>query len=88
LAATWLAAALISSLMALLQYFGAAALGPWLSPTSAGEAFANLRQRNQFATAAAALLALGCIGFDCARVSKFYLPAEKRWVAYQQDTLA
>ena len=51
LAATWLAAALISSALALLQYFGAAvALAPWLSPTSAGEAFANLHQRNQFAT--------------------------------------
>lgn len=51
LAATWLAAALISSALALLQYFGAAvAFAPWLSPTSAGEAFANLRQRNQFAT--------------------------------------
>ncbi len=51
LAATWLAAALISSVMALLQYLGAAsALAPWLSPTLPGEAFANLRQRNQFAT--------------------------------------
>ncbi len=51
LAQTWLAAALISSLMALLQYFGwAAALAPWLSPTVPGEAFANLRQRNQFAS--------------------------------------
>jgi hypothetical protein len=37
--------------MALLQYFGAAsALAPWLSTTSPGEAFANLRQRNQFAS--------------------------------------
>ena len=51
LALTWLAAALISSGMALLQYFGlAATLTPWLSPTLPGEAFANLRQRNQFAT--------------------------------------
>ena len=51
LAATWLAAALISSVMALLQYLGAgSALAPWLSPTLPGEAFANLRQRNQFAT--------------------------------------
>ena len=51
LAFTWLIAALISSAMALLQYFGgAAALAPWLSPTSPGEAFGNLRQRNQFAT--------------------------------------
>jgi len=51
LALTWLAAALISSGMALLQYFGvASALAPWLSPTLPGEAFANLRQRNQFAS--------------------------------------
>ncbi len=51
LALTWLAAALISSVMALLQYFGlAAALAPWINPTLPGEAFANLRQRNQFAT--------------------------------------
>jgi O-antigen ligase len=51
LALTWLAAALISSVMALLQYFGlASALAPWLSPTLPGEAFANLRQRNLFAT--------------------------------------
>jgi O-antigen ligase len=47
----WLAAALVSSVLALLQYFGAAsALAPWVDPTEAGEAFANLRQRNQFAT--------------------------------------
>jgi hypothetical protein len=35
----------------------------------------------RIATAATALRALGCIGFDCARVSQLYLPAEKRWVA-------
>jgi O-antigen ligase len=47
----WLVAALVSSLLALLQYFGAAsAFAPWVDPTQAGEAFANLRQRNQFAT--------------------------------------
>ena len=58
LAVTWLAAALISSALALLQYFGgAAALAPWLSPTSPGEAFANLRQRNQFAT----LISIGLV---------------------------
>lgn len=48
--------------MALLQYFGhASAFAPWLNWAPAGEAFANLRQRNQFASltsiALAALLA-------------------------------
>jgi O-antigen ligase len=51
IAAGWLAAAAVSALIALVQYFGLApALSPWVSQTQAGEAFANLRQRNQFAT--------------------------------------
>jgi O-antigen ligase len=50
-ASAWLAAALLSSLLGLLQYFGATAVfGPWVNSTGLGEAFANLRQRNQFAT--------------------------------------
>ena len=50
-ASAWLAAALLSSLLGLLQYFGATAVfGPWVNSTDLGEAFANLRQRNQFAT--------------------------------------
>jgi O-antigen ligase len=50
-AAAWLAAALLSSLMGVLQYFGATALfGLWINHTGLGEAYANLRQRNQFAT--------------------------------------
>ena len=50
-ARAWLAAALLSSLLGLLQYFGAAtAFEPWVNSTALGEAFANLRQRNQFAT--------------------------------------
>ncbi len=45
------AAGLISSLMGLLQYFGlAVALEPWVRQGTIGEAFANLRQRNQFAS--------------------------------------
>ena len=44
-------AGLASSTMGLLQYFGvAAALEPWVRQGSPGEAFANLRQRNQFAS--------------------------------------
>ena len=44
-------AGLASSAMGLLQYFGAAAaLEPWIRAGTYGEAFANLRQRNQFAS--------------------------------------
>lgn len=47
----WLAAGLLSAVIGLCQYFGvAASFSPWMSQTVAGEAFANLRQRNQFAT--------------------------------------
>ncbi len=55
----WLVAALVSSMIALAQYFGLSPqLPPWVNPTEAGEAFANLRQRNQFAT-------LTSIGLAC-----------------------
>lgn len=44
-------AALVSSLLGLFQYLGwSPYLGPWVNQTGAGEAFANLRQRNQFAS--------------------------------------
>ena len=47
----WWVAAVLSALIGLLQYFGVAeALVPWVNNTRLGEAFANLRQRNQFAT--------------------------------------
>jgi O-antigen ligase len=46
-----LAAALISSSIGLAQYNGLVEqLSPWISGTNPGEAFANLRQRNQFAS--------------------------------------
>ena len=55
-AKAWLAAACINALFALLQYFGAADdLVPWVSSASLGEAYGNLRQRNQLAS----LLAIG-----------------------------
>ena len=45
----WAGAALLSSAMALVQYFGLAeGLQPWISAATPGEAFGNLRQRNQF----------------------------------------
>lgn len=50
-AAAWAAAAAASTAAALLQYLGAADwLAPWVNPSTAGEAYANLRQRNQFAS--------------------------------------
>ena len=50
-ASAWLAAALLSAVLGLLQYFGATApFGIWVNNPGIGEAFANLRQRNQFAT--------------------------------------
>ena len=50
-ASAWLAAALLSAVMGLLQYVGATAIfGPWINSAGLGEAYANLRQRNQFAT--------------------------------------
>jgi len=51
IATAWVLAATVSAVIGLVQYFGLApALSPWISQTQAGEAFANLRQRNQFAT--------------------------------------
>ena len=49
-ASAWLVAGLLSSLMGLFQYFGAGGnLLPWVNQAELGQAFANLRQRNQFA---------------------------------------
>ena len=51
IAGAWVLAAAVSAVIGLAQYFGLApALSPWVSQTAPGEAFANLRQRNQFAT--------------------------------------
>lgn len=47
----WLAAAVLASAMGLVQYFGEAdRFAPWVSHAQVGEAYANLRQRNQFAS--------------------------------------
>lgn len=60
IASTWLLAAVLSACIGLLQYFGFAVhFKGWLHVTALGDAFANLRQRNQFATLmSAGLLAL------------------------------
>lgn len=47
----WLLAGLASSVIGLAQYFGVAdALSPWATQAAVGEAFGNLRQRNQLAS--------------------------------------
>ena len=51
IAAAWLAAATASAVIGLLQYLGLAEqFGGLINATALGEAYANLRQRNQFAT--------------------------------------
>ena len=58
IARAWAVAALLSSVMGLVQYFGLAPTGgDLLHVTALGEANANLRQRNQLAT----LLAMGLL---------------------------
>lgn len=50
-AAAWVLAASLSAVAGLLQYFGwSVEFSPWVSIAPAGEAYANLRQRNQLAT--------------------------------------
>ncbi len=50
-ASAWLLAGVLSTAIALLQYFGmTSAFEPWVNHVRLGEAYANLRQRNQFAT--------------------------------------
>ena len=77
----WLLAGVLSSAIGLLQYFGAAAaLDPWVNQAMLGEAFANLRQRNQFASltnmALAALVwtAMGLKADGRSRVRQALLP--------------
>ena len=54
----WVVAAGLSALIALSQYFGLAPdFSPWVSQTQVGEAFGNLRQRNQLAT----LMSIGMV---------------------------
>jgi O-antigen ligase len=65
----WLAAGLLSGVLGLSQYFGAEdRFLPWVNQTALGEAFANLRQRNQFATLT-----------NIALTALLWLMASRRW---------
>jgi len=51
IASAWASAALLGTVMALLQYFGLSQLfAPWVPASTTGYAYGALRQRNQFAT--------------------------------------
>lgn len=79
LAAGWLLAALISSVMGLLQYFGQTApFSPWVHAADLGEAYANLRQRNQFATLTSMGLA-AALWWACAQEKPASI-ARKAWL--------
>jgi len=84
-AAAWLVAALLSAVMALLQYFDQVngALADWIHPSSAGNAFANLRQRNQFAS-------LTSIGLASLLWMAQWPPGGllKRWAAWRPPLMA
>ena len=80
LARAWLLAGLLSALMGWLQYTGMAhTLAPWVSPANLGDAFANLRQRNHYASltsiALCALLWLACQDDGFRRPLRVFLPA-------------
>ena len=67
----------MSSGMGLLQYFGMASnFAPWVAPTGLGDAFANLRQRNQFASLTNIALA-AVLWF--ANDVRFATPSARHW---------
>jgi O-antigen ligase len=64
----WLFAGVVSSIFGLVQYTsGAAVFSPWINQTEVGQAFGNLRQRNQFATLTAIALAAAIWRIRCAQ---------------------
>ena len=77
----WLIAALVSSALAVLQYLDLAReLVPWVNQPRTGDAFANLRQRNQFASLTSiGLVALFGLAATMQSISKRY--ASMMWCA-------
>ncbi|MBX3653801.1 MAG: O-antigen ligase C-terminal domain-containing protein [Ramlibacter sp.] len=63
----------VSGLIALCQYFGVSHLfEPWMSAATAGEAYGNLRQRNQLASLTS--FGVAALAFGRVRTSWVYLP--------------
>ena len=70
-ATAWLAAGLLSCALGLFQYFGGGGSAlPWVNQAELGQAFANLRQRNQFASLTSIALAALVWGVASGRVTK------------------
>lgn len=79
LAVSWLAAALVSTGLALIQYAGSApAWVPWVSQPPPGTVYGNLRQRNHFAS----LISLGLVALIwlAGRSSRTQAPPSWAWV--------
>ncbi len=75
--AGWLAAALLSAAIALLQYFRLEApLHPWVNLSGAGRAFGNLRQPNQLAT----LLMIGVLALRAGGQQALVAPRHAAWM--------
>ena len=93
-AQAWLLAGLLSSVIGLLQYFGlTAAFEPLVNRTTwPGEAFANLRQRNQFASLTNIALAalIWCVAKRLTDTSAAgqIAPRTRWWVTFAAALLA
>lgn len=78
IASGWLAAAVASSLIALLQYFNLEApLYPWVNTAQPGQAFGNLRQPNHLAT----LLIIGLLACRWLRQCQRLTASHAMWMA-------
>jgi len=80
---SWLLAALISSVLCLLQYFDlSSALNGWINTPSPGVVYGNLRQPNQFAT----LVNMGLIALVCLALRRnSFQSVDEAWHATRRD---
>ena len=90
LARAWLVVALISTVLAILQYLSLEHFfSPWISASNDGTAYGNLRQRNQFATLCGiglwALLYLKSI--DLAGITHYDADKNKQFASHNKDRL-
>lgn len=77
LAWAWLISGLLSAMIGLSQYLGVAGgFSPWMNQGEMGQAFANLRQRNQFATLTSISLAALIWLVQTARLARY-----QRWLS-------
>jgi hypothetical protein len=88
-AVAWLFAACVSSVLGIMQYLGLARdLAPWVNQPMPGDAFANLRQRNQFAT----LTSIGLVAYFALLASraqrKTITPGVMAWACLGLNVLA